>query len=46
MNATAEITSYNFRQGMMIESTPESSSILGLLGLGMLGIGTVLKRKF
>ncbi len=45
MNATAEITSYNFRQGMMIESIPESSSILGLLGLAIFGIGSVWKRQ-
>ena len=27
------------------ETVPESSTIIGLLGLGMLGIGTTLKRK-
>lgn len=29
----------------VLSSTPEPSSVLGLLGLGILGLGSVLKRK-
>jgi hypothetical protein len=45
-NALAEITDYRFSQGDPSESIPEPSSIAGLLGLGLWGIGAALKRKF
>lgn len=45
-NALAEITDYRFSQGGPSESVPEPSSIAGILGLGLFGIGAAFKRKF
>ena len=44
-NGYTELDNFTFGQAKPTQSVPEPASVLGLLGLGSLGVGSTLKRK-